>query len=280
MLLETYKLLPLLRGTYRKAHLRCRASPAGLGSITHKLVRVWSKPLSGSRVAYSTNDSSSGGAIVSTDTYPSKCVVLSDLSYIAVTGTDARRFLQGICTNDISKLKSTAGDCVATSLLNNKGRILFNLILYTMRDKSVHSSEQQLSDDSSSVDVSDGLLAELHTHNTAEFQRYLSLYKLRSKVDIRVVEADCLFINSTFSTDQLASINDCSPDVLVAAIDPRLEGFGTRVVINKHGMYRCCCCDCMDCRLTCSWDTFLLPHSTTFAQSPDEGTATCKGSRR
>jgi folate-binding Fe-S cluster repair protein YgfZ len=196
--------------------------------------------LSGSRVAsyFTTGSSSSSGGVVSTDTLPTKCIVLSDLSYIAVTGTDARRFLQGICTNDISKLKPAAGDCLATSLLNNKGRILFNLLIYTLKDKNVHSSEQHLLDNSS-VEVSDGLflLAELHTHNVAEFQRYLNLYKLRSKVDIRSLEADCLFISNTFSTHQLASLNDCNPDVLVAAIDPRLEGFGTRVVINKNGTY-------------------------------------------
>jgi len=210
--------------------------------------------LSGSRVSYFTTRSSSGG-VVSTDTLvPTKCIVLSDLSYIAVVGADARRFLQGICTNDISKLKPAAGDCVATSLLNNKGRILFNLLLYTLRDKNVRSSEQHLSDNNnSSVEVSDGLflLAELHTHNVAEFQRYLNLYKLRSKVDIRSLEADCLFISNTFTAHQLASLNDYNPDVLVAAIDPRLEGFGTRVVINKNGtnfenVYRCC------------WDTMSL----------------------
>ena len=218
-----------------------------------KPVRVWSMR---SRVSsyFTTGRSSGGVTLVSTDTLPTKCIVLSDLSYIAVSGADARRFLQGICTNDISKMKPFAGDCVATSLLNNKGRILFNLLLYTLRDKNVRSSEQHLSDDNnSSVEVSDDLflLAELHTHNVAEFHRYLNLYKLRSKVDIRSLEADCLFISNTFSAHQLASLNDCNPDVLVAAIDPRLEGFGTRVVINKNGtnlekVYRCC------------WDTMSL----------------------
>jgi len=172
-------------------------------------------------------------AAVSVVDLPStQCVVLSDVSFIAVTGTDARRFLQGICTNDIGKLKPDAGDCIATSLLNNKGRILFNLLLYTLREKSVCS--EQIWDNN--LGVSDtGLLAELNTKNLEEFQRYLNLYKLRSKVDIRVVEADCLFVNRAFSPDQLAIINDSSsPDVLVASIDPRLEDFGTRVIINKH----------------------------------------------
>lgn len=244
MLLETCSLLPLLRRTYRTARLRYRTPIRGLvGTTQHQPVRVGSVLLSGTSIAYSTTRISRSISSSSSSS-STKCVVLSDLSYVAVTGTDARRFLQGICTNDItiSKLKpAAAGDCIATSLLNNKGRILFNLLLYTLRDKN---KSGRSSDNSSSVDVvssssSDGLflLAELHTHNVAEFQRYLNLYKLRSKVDIRVVEADCLFINSTFNADQLASLNDCSPDVLVAAIDPRLEGFGTRVVIDKHGTY-------------------------------------------
>ena len=121
---------------------------------------------------------------------------------------DTKKFLQGLCTNDINKL-SEKENCMPASLLTNKGRIFANTILYYISKDS---------------DSSPRVILELHKDSCSEVQRYLTMYRLRSKVAIKPLPWSCNFIpGSTVSNTNNAA-------EIISFVDPRMVGFGTRVL--------------------------------------------------
>jgi len=119
--------------------------------------------------------------------------ILSDRAVIAVSGAEARTFLQGLITNDIGKLAPDTP--LYAALLTPQGKILFDFLLY-QRDATTL------------IDC---------TRVTAEaFQKRLSMYRLRAKVEIG-------------RRDDLAVIASWSGDK-GALRDPRLEALGSRTI--------------------------------------------------
>jgi len=88
-------------------------------------------------------------------------VVLSDRAIIAVSGPEARTFLQGLITNDIGKLAPHAP--LYAALLTPQGKILFDFLLYEC----------------------DGTVLIDCVRETADaLQKRLTMYRLRAKVEI------------------------------------------------------------------------------------------------
>jgi hypothetical protein len=86
------------------------------------------------------------------------------------------------------------------------------------------------------------LLVETDSTLSKELKKYLSVYKLRSKVKIEDVPY-LVYYNSdisckTYLTDHLNKQNNANIDtssILVASVDPRLNGYGSRIVSDRLG---------------------------------------------
>jgi folate-binding Fe-S cluster repair protein YgfZ len=94
-------------------------------------------------------------------------ILLEDRSVIAVSGPEARGFLQGLITNDIEKVSSARA--IYAALLTPQGKILFDFI----------------------VTEGDGaLLIDCRMDARDSLVKRLGVYRLRAKIEI---EASCAF---------------------------------------------------------------------------------------
>ncbi len=87
---------------------------------------------------------------------------LTDRAVIAVSGPEARAFLQGLVTNDVQAV--APGRPLYAALLTPQGKILFDFLI---------------------VQDQDGLLIDCRREIRDALVRRLSLYKLRAKLEIR-----------------------------------------------------------------------------------------------
>lgn len=121
--------------------------------------------------------------------------------------------MQGLCSNDLTLL-SKYGDALPAAFLTPKGRILATTILY-------------LGNSSSQTSV----LVESHAEEMPSLHRYLSMYKLRSKVQIKSFEATVFFdknLQNRKQVDDFAGANKNS--IILASPDPRVHDFGARII--------------------------------------------------
>jgi folate-binding protein YgfZ len=128
---------------------------------------------------------------------------LEDRSVVAIAGSEARAFLQGLITNDVEKLESGKG--LYAALLTPQGKILFDFFL---------------------VEGDGAILIDCLALSRDALVKRLSLYKLRSKVVIEI-------------RDQLAVLALWHGGVARQAIsypDPRLSELGQRAIIAKGEM--------------------------------------------
>src|SRR3569833_3143752 len=129
---------------------------------------------------------------------------LDDRAVIAVSGPEARPFLQGLLTNDVECLSPGTG--LYAALLSPQGKILFDFLL-TEGDGAV-------------------LLDVARSRHDALLNR-LRMYKLRAKVEIESREPLGEFLNLTGHPD-----NRPTPyaDRAISFIDPRLPELGGRSI--------------------------------------------------
>ncbi|KAJ1436651.1 hypothetical protein B484DRAFT_416812 [Ochromonadaceae sp. CCMP2298] len=165
------------------------------------------RPVVHSCIKWSRFCSTSAGIVAGTR------VPLPQSAFLQVSGPDTIKFLQGLCTNELSVMGSF-GACLPNALLTSKGRLFAGSIMYT------NSADEP------------SLVIEVHQSIKIELQRYLSMYKLRSKVKLVQLEAEAVFTPTTLTASQLSELHADS-SVIVAALDPRLEGFGSRIVYTK-----------------------------------------------
>ena len=128
---------------------------------------------------------------------------LEDRAVIAVTGPEARPFLQGLITNDIERLEPGKG--VYAALLTPQGKILFDFFL---------------------VEGDGAILIDCHAPSRDALLKRLTLYKLRSKITLE-------------TRDQLAVLAEWDGATARYAIsypDPRLSALGQRAIIAKGEM--------------------------------------------
>ncbi len=111
--------------------------------------------------------------------------LLSDRAVVALTGPEARSFLQGLVTNDVTTL--APGKPVYAALLSAQGKILFDFLLH---------------------DAGDALLIDCVAGARPALIKRLSLYKLRAKLEI-------------VPRDDLAVVLEGPSDPRHAALPPR-----------------------------------------------------------
>lgn len=124
--------------------------------------------------------------------------LLTDRGVVAVRGPDAEKLLQGLVTNDVAHLVPGQGAAFA-GLLSPQGKILFDFIVHR---------------------TADGFLLDVDRGNASALAKRLTLYRLRSKVEI----AD--------RSEDVAVLVAWAPDggQAFAEADPRLQQLGARRV--------------------------------------------------
>lgn len=122
---------------------------------------------------------------------------LDDRAVIAVTGPDARPFLQGLVTQDV--LKPAPGAGLYTALLSPQGKILFDFLI---------------------TEGDGALLLDVTASSRDTLLKKLKMYRLRAAVEVELRESLGVFWNMTGEPAQRAISFD----------DPRHAGLGRRSI--------------------------------------------------
>ena len=129
-----------------------------------------------------------------------QAALLADRAVLRVTGADARKFLQGMLTNEVGKLED--GRAIHSGLLAPQGKILFELFV---------------------VALNGDFLIDMAQDRTAELIKRLGFYRLRSQVTIE--EENGLKVAAVWGGSPRL------PDGAIAYADPRLAELGSRVIL-------------------------------------------------
>lgn len=135
---------------------------------------------------------------------------------LSVSGPDARKFLQGLISNDIEKVSETRA--IHAAFLTAQGKYLFDFMI---------------------VEADGSLLLDCEADRLLDFQKRLKLYKLRS--DVTVKDVSEAFVVLAITGDDIAAalaINNTAGAAKaieggVLFTDPRHAGLGARVIIAK-----------------------------------------------
>ena len=129
---------------------------------------------------------------------------LDDRAVIAISGPDARPFLQGLVTNDVTAIRSGAG--LYAALLSPQGKMLFDFL----------------------VTEGDGaLLLDVAAGTCDALLKKLKMYRLRAAVEIEAREQLGVFWNLTGHPDNRAV---SYAERAITFDDPRLAALGRRSI--------------------------------------------------
>ncbi len=146
--------------------------------------------------------------------------ILEDRAIIYINGSDAKDFLQNLISNDINKVTDNLS-CFA-SLLTPQGKFLYEFVI--VKHKS-------------------GYFIDCEKSQSKEIFKQLSLYKIRSKVEILNLSNE--FVVASFGYEKYLSIEG-SKDTLgftfkyredPIILDPRNKNLGARLIINLEKLY-------------------------------------------
>ena len=146
--------------------------------------------------------------------------ILEDRGILYINGVDAKEFLQNIISNDINKVNED-NSCFA-SLLTPQGKFLFAFII--VKHKS-------------------GYFIDCEKSQTEGLFKQLSIYKLRSKVEIMNLSNE--FVVAAFNREKFLKFEG-SKDVPGNTVkyredsillDPRNKNLGARLIINLEKLY-------------------------------------------
>jgi folate-binding protein YgfZ len=131
--------------------------------------------------------------------------ILDDRAVLAISGPQAREFLQGLVTNDVIG-GLAPGSGLYTALLSPQGKILFDFL----------------------VTEGDGaLLLDVAQDGAEALLKKLKMYRLRAKVDVELREPLGVYVNLAGHPD-----NRATPyaDRAITFTDPRLAALGRRSI--------------------------------------------------
>ena len=146
--------------------------------------------------------------------------ILDDRAILYINGEDAKEFLQNLNSNDINKV-SDVNSCFS-SLLTPQGKFLYEFII--VKHKS-------------------GYLLDCEKPQAEELFKQLSLYKLRSKVEILNLSNE--FVVAAFSHEKFLTFNEAKDQTGFTIkyredpifLDPRNKELGARLIINLEKLY-------------------------------------------
>ena len=146
--------------------------------------------------------------------------ILDDRAILYVNGEDAKEFLQNLISNDINKVND-ANSCFS-SLLTPQGKFLYEFII--VKHKS-------------------GYLLDCEKPQAEDLFKQLSLYKLRSKVEILNLSNE--FVVAAFSHEKFLKFDEAKDQSGFTIkyredpifLDPRNKQLGARLIINLEKLY-------------------------------------------
>ena len=146
--------------------------------------------------------------------------ILDDRGVLYINGADAKEFLQNLISNDINKVDET-NSCFA-SLLTPQGKFLFAFII--VKHKS-------------------GYFLDCEKSQTAALFKQLSIYKLRSSVEIMDLSNE--FVIAAFNQERFLKFEGAKdePGYTIKyredpiLLDPRNKSLGARLIINLEKLY-------------------------------------------
>jgi len=146
--------------------------------------------------------------------------ILNDRAILYINGEDAREFLQNLISNDVNKV-SDENSCFS-SLLTPQGKFLYEFII--VKHKS-------------------GYLLDCEKAQVEELFKQLSLYKLRSRVEILNLSNE--FVVAAFSHERFLTFDQAKdePGFTIKyredpiLLDPRKKELGARLIINLEKLY-------------------------------------------
>ena len=146
--------------------------------------------------------------------------ILDDRAILYINGEDAKEFLQNLISNNINKV-SDVNSCFS-SLLTPQGKFLYEFII--VKHKS-------------------GYLLDCEKSQAEELFKQLSLYKLRSKVEILNLSNE--FVVAAFSQEKFLTFDDVKNESGFTIkyredpifLDPRNKELGARLIINLEKLY-------------------------------------------
>lgn len=145
--------------------------------------------------------------------------VLAARGVLKITGPDRVAFLQGLVSNDVAKVSETTAQWSA--FLTPQGKFLHEFFM---------------------IERDDALWLECEADRLSDLKRRLSIYRLRSKVEISDVSEE-LAVVLLFGDGALQALG-LSPEPGqavafgggVAFVDPRLAELGARALLPRDGM--------------------------------------------
>ncbi len=146
--------------------------------------------------------------------------ILEGRAILYINGEDSKEFLQNLISNDINKV-SDVNSCFS-SLLTPQGKFLYEFII--VKHKS-------------------GYLLDCEKPQAEELFKQLSLYKLRSKVEILNLSNE--FVVAAFSHEKFLTFDEAKdqPGYTIKYredpifLDPRNKDLGARLIINLEKLY-------------------------------------------
>ena len=146
--------------------------------------------------------------------------ILDDRAILYINGDDAKEFLQNLISNDINKVSDVNSSF--SSLLTPQGKFLYEFII--VKHKS-------------------GYILDCEKPQVEELFKKLSLYKLRSKVEILNLSNE--FVVAAFSREKFLTFDEAKdqPGYTIKYredpifLDPRNKDLGARLIINLEKLY-------------------------------------------
>ena len=146
--------------------------------------------------------------------------ILEDRAILYLNGEDVKDFLQNLISNDINKVSAT--NTCFTSLLTPQGKFLYEFII--IKHKS-------------------GYLIDCEKSQADGLYKQLSIYKLRSKVEILNLSNE--FVVAAFSHEKFLTFDEAQdvPGFTLKYredpifLDPRNKQLGARLIINLEKLY-------------------------------------------
>lgn len=145
-----------------------------------------------------------------------QAVILEHRGVLEATGEDLRDFLQGIVSNDVTKVAPDRA--IWSAFLTPQGKFLHEFFIAAQGD---------------------GFLLEAEAERLEDLKRRLSMYKLRSKVTLRDGRAD-FTVAVLLGSDALTSLGLPAESGAAKAfggglafVDPRLPALGARAILPQ-----------------------------------------------
>jgi len=111
---------------------------------------------------------------------------------VKITGKDSAKYLQNLITNDINLLNETNIKSLYAMILNNRGRVLHDVLVYGLNKENTDEKTY---------------LVEVDKMYLNDFLKMLKIYKIKKKVEVSSVDSEFKLFSLVNDTTQDVSSN-------------------------------------------------------------------------